>query len=276
MRNILKFIIRFHFTILFVIIEVFALFLTIQTNHFQKASFINSANDITGSLYNTLSSITEYLNVKEENDKLAKENSELRLLLKSNYIENRINPIYVSDSSYKQKYDYFVAKVINNSVTKQLNLLTINKGRKQGVKPDMAVVCPQGVVGIVKEVSANFSVVIPTININAHVSAKIKKNGYFGTISWDGLDYKTVQLNEIPFHIKIAVGDSLITSGFSSVFPEGVLIGTIKKFDLSDGKDFYNIEVNLSTDFMSLNHVYVIHNLLKEEQETLEKKSNND
>ncbi len=222
------------------------------------------------------SSVTEYLNVKNENKKLAQENVELRQLLKSNYIENVINPSHVIDSMYKQKYDYFTARVINNSVNNQNNLITIDKGRNQGVRPDMAVICSQGIVGIVKDASSNFSIVIPVININAHISAKIKKNGYFGTISWDGISYQATQLNEIPFHIKLAVGDTIVSSGFSSIFPEGIMIGTIKKFDLNEGNNFYNIEVKLSTDFMSLNYVYIISNLLKEEQGKLENSTKND
>jgi rod shape-determining protein MreC len=276
MRNLLKFIIRYHYTILFIFIESLALFIAIQTNHFQRASFINSSNEISGYIYNTVHSVSEYLDVKSENDKLALENITLRKQLKSNYINNILTFKSVNDSIYKQKYDYLPAKVINNSVMNQYNLLTINKGRNQGIKKDMAVINSQGVIGIVKDVSPNFSIVIPEININAHISAKIKKNGYFGTLSWNGLNYRFAQLNEIPFHIKISKGDTLITSGFSSVFPEGIMIGIISNFDLNEGNNFYNIEVLLSTDFMSLNHVYVISNLYKEEQELLEKSANHD
>lgn len=276
MRNLLKFIIRYHYTIIFIIIESFAVFIAIQTNHFQRAVFINSSNEISGNIYNIVSYITEYLNVKDENYKLALENITLRKQLKSNYINNVLTIKNVNDSIYKQKYCYFAAKVINNSVMNQFNLLTINKGRNQGIKPDMAVINSQGVVGIVKDVSPNFSIVIPEININAHISAKIKKKGYFGTLSWDGFNYRFAQFNEIPFHVKIAKGDTLVTSGFSSIFPEGIMIGVISNFDLNEGNNFYNISVLLSTDFMSLNHVYVISNLYKEEQELLEKSDVND
>jgi rod shape-determining protein MreC len=276
MRNLLKFIIRYHFSILFIIIESSALFITIQTNHFQRASFINSSNEVTGNIYKLFSYITEYLNVKGENEKLAQENVELRKLLKSNYINNVLTLKRINDSIYKQKYDYFPAKVVNNSVMNQFNLLTLNKGRNQGVKPDMGVINSQGVVGIIKDVSANFAIVISEINIDAHISAKIKKNGYFGTLSWDGVNYRYAQLNEIPFHVKIAIGDTIITSGFSSVFPEGIMIGTIVNFDLNKGNNFYNIRIQLSTDFMSLNHVYVISNLYKKEQKNLEKSSIHD
>ncbi|MBI5538866.1 MAG: rod shape-determining protein MreC [Bacteroidia bacterium] len=276
MRNLFKFIIRYHVTLLFIVIEFFSLFLTIQTNSFQRASFINSSTEISGHVYSWFSSVTEYLSVKDENDKLALENIALRKLLKANYINNFITLKTVNDSLYKQKYDYFPAKIINNSVMHQNNYLTLNKGYNQGVRKDMAIINPQGIVGIVKDVSPNFAIVIPAININAHISAKIKKWGCFGTISWDGLDYRKAQLNEIPFHIKLSKGDTLVTSGYSSMFPEGIMVGTISDFDLNDGKDFYNINVNLSTDFMSLNHVYVISNLYKDEQKELENTLGND
>ncbi len=270
MRNLFKFIIRYHVTLLFIVIESFSLFLTIQTNSFQRASFINSSTEISGNIYSWFSSVTEYISVKEDNEKLAKENTELRKLLKSNYINNVLTLKTINDSIYKQKYDYFTAKVVNNSVIHQNNYLTLNKGYNQGARKDMAVINPQGIVGIIKDVSPNFSIVIPAININAHISAKIKKWGCFGTLSWDGKDYRKAQLNEIPFHIKLVKGDTLVTSGYSSMFPEGIMVGTVSDFDLNDGKDFYNININLSTDFMSLNHVYIISNLYKDEQEKLE------
>jgi len=270
MNNLIKFLIRHHVTLLFIIIIIFSLFLTIQTNSFQRASFLNSLNEISGNVYSLYSSVTEYLSVKSENDKLSFENIELRKLLKSNYINNTLTLKSINDSIYKQKYDYFTAKIVNNSVIHQTNYLTLNKGKNQGVKPDMGVINSQGIVGIIKDVSSNFSIVIPAININAHISAKIKKTGYFGTLSWDGTDYRYTQLNEIPFHIKIAKGDTLVTSGYSSIFPEGIMVGIISDFNLNKGNNFYSIKVKLSTDFMNLNHVYIISNLYKDEQKKLE------
>jgi rod shape-determining protein MreC len=140
MRNLFKFIIRYHVTLLFIVIESLSLFLTIQTNSFQRASFINSSTEISGNIYSWFSSITEYISVKEDNEKLAKENLELRKLLKSNYINNVLTLKTINDSIYKLKYDYFTAKVVNNSVIHQNNYLTLNKGYNQGVRKDMAVI----------------------------------------------------------------------------------------------------------------------------------------
>lgn len=271
MRNLVKFIIRYYVALLFLILETFSFYLTIQNNFYQRATFLNSSAEISGNIYSVYSSIKEYFYVKNENDKLALENITLRKLLKNNYFDNRLILNHFSDSIYKQQYDYINAKVVNNSVFRQTNFITINKGRKQGIKPDMAVINSQGIVGIVKDVSPNFSNVISAININAHISAKIKKSDYFGTLSWDGIDYRCASLNEIPFHVKIVKGDTIVTSGYSSIFPEGIMIGVIKDFNFNEGNDFYNIHIALSTDYLNINHVYVISNLLKDEQLNLEK-----
>lgn len=270
MRNLLKFIIRYHVTFLFIFLEVISFTITIQNNFYHRASFINNTTEISGNIYKIYSSVVEYFNVKKENDKLALENTALRKLLKSNYIFNDKIITQTSDIIYKQKYDYISAKVINNSVFRQTNYMTLNKGKMQGIKTDMGVINSQGIVGIVKDVSPNFSIVIPAININAHISAKIKKSNYFGTLSWDGKDYRYALLNEIPFHVKISKGDTIITSGYSAIFPEGILIGVVKDFNFNQGNDFYNIYVKLSTDFMNLNHVNVVSNLYKDEQKILE------
>ncbi len=271
MRNLVKFIIRYHLTLLFIILETFSFYLTIQNNFYQRASFLNSSAEISGNVFSLYSSVKEYFNIKNENEKLAIENTELRKLLKNNFIDNRLSINHVYDSLYKQKFDYVSAKVVNNSVFQQTNYITLNKGKKQGIKPDMGVINSQGIIGIVKDVTLNFSIVIPAININAHISAKIKKSDYFGTLSWDGIDYRYASLNEIPFHIKIAKGDTIVTSGYSSIFPEGIMIGIIKDFNFNEGNDFYNIKIALSTDFFNINHVNVVSNLLKDEQKNLEK-----
>lgn len=270
MRNLLKFLIHYHVAFLFVALEVVAFTITIQNNFYQRASFINNTTEISGNIYRIYSSVVEYFNVRNENDKLALENTALRKLLKSNYIINDKNIQQANDLIYKQKYDYINAKVINNSVFRQTNYITLNKGRNQGIKPDMGVINSQGIVGIVKDVSYNFSIVIPTININAHISAKIKKTDYFGTLSWDGKDYRYALLNEIPFHVKVSKGDTVVTSGYSSIFPEGIIIGVVKDFNFNQGNNFYNIYIQLSTDFMNLNHVNVVSNLYKDEQKILE------
>ena len=261
---------------LFIIIESFSLYLVIQNNSYQKASFINSANNISGNIYKMFNNFTEYLSLTKTNKQLALENAILHQNLIKSYKSNKINFIKVKDSVYQQQYIYILAKVINNSVNKQDNHLTLNKGQNHGVLPDMAVISPEGVVGVVKSVSDNFSSIISVLNENLRISTKIKKTRYFGPLKWDGHNYRKSKLKEIPYHVNINKGDTLITSGYSSIFPEGVQVGTISDFILEDGSNYYDITVSLSTDFKNLSYVYVIKNLLRNEQLTIEKTTKND
>jgi rod shape-determining protein MreC len=195
---------------------------------------------------------------------------------KSSYKSGGVKTIKLNDTIYHQQYEYMPVKVINNSINRQNNYLTISKGSIQGLQPEMAVISSYGIVGVIKKTSGNFSSVISVLNINFKVSAKIKKNGYFGSLSWDGKDYTIANLNEIPLHVDILRGDTVITSGYSAIFPEGVLIGTILSFDKKSGNNFYDIKVKLSTDYKNLSVVYAIKNLFKNEQLKLESQAEND
>ena len=276
MRSLLKFLLRFHFFILFLVIESFAIYLLVKYNSYHRSTFINSSNVITGNIYKGVKSLSEYFNLKQINADLNKENQQLRNRLKSSYKSNKITITEIRDSLYQQQYIAIGAKVINNSVIKQNNYLTLNKGKKHGIGAEMAVVGPKGIVGIVKNVSENFASVISVLNTNLRISAKIKKNDYFGSVFWPGKDYTKVKLTEIPSHVNINIGDTIITSGYSTIFPEGELIGFISNYSEKKGGDFYEISVNLSTDFKNLTYVQVIGNLMKKEMETLEKYSKHD
>jgi rod shape-determining protein MreC len=276
MKSLLKFILTFHFFILFLILEALAIFLVIQYNVYQRAGFLNTASSVTGYVYEISSSVTSYLSLKEANEQLIAENAYLHNILKSSYQNDKVEFISVKDSLYTQQYIYTPALVINNSSNKQTNYITINRGRKHGVKPDMGVICPTGVIGVVRNVSDHYSLVISLLNTNLKISAKVKRSGYFGSISWDGGDYQYASLTEIPFHVKVHQGDTIVTSGYSTMFPEGIMLGTIDTFNAGKGNSFYDIRVRLSTDFRSLSNVYVIINLLKEEQLKLEKEAAND
>lgn len=270
MRAILKLILKYHFFILFIILESFSFFLIIQNNYYQRAGFLNSSNIVSGYIYAGVHSFTEYLSLKQANKELAIENVAIRNRL-SRCIQRK--PAKTTSKQLYQPYVYIPARVINNSVNRQNNYLTLNKGSKYNIKPGMAVISANGIVGIVKNVSNNFSTVISVLNTNLRVSGKIKKNNYFGSLSWDSINYTKAQLDGIPFHVKISVGDTIITSGYSSIFPEGILIGTISEFDVKQGGNFYSIPVNLSTNFKNLSYVYIISNFLKKEQINLEHKT---
>jgi rod shape-determining protein MreC len=165
--------------------------------------------------------------------------------------------------------------VINNSINKQFNFITLNKGSLHGIEPEMAVIAPDGVVGVVYATSGNYSTIIPMINRNFRLSAKIRKNGYFGSLSWAGSGYQKTILEEIPFHVDVQHGDTIVTSGYSAIFPEGIIVGTINEFEAREG-NFYTISVDIAVDYKNLLHVNVIRNLLQEEQRELERISGDD
>jgi len=178
----------------------------------------------------------------------------------------------ISDTIIHQQYIYTSAAVINNSINRQKNFFTLNKGKKQGADIDMAVISPNGVAGIIVSSSENFSVAMSLLNLDFHLSARIKSNGYFGSISWDGRDYRYAILNEIPLHVVVNKGDTIQTTGYSAIFPQGIFVGVINDFEKTGG-DFYTIRISLATDFKKIDYVSVIGNLKKLEQSGLEKQN---
>lgn len=231
---------------------------------------MNSSSYAVGELYKSYNNITKYFSLAKANDILSQENAFYRSQMKDAFVLNTGTFKLKEDTIRKRKYSYLAASVINNSVNKQKNFLTLDKGSIHGVKPDMGVIGPNGVVGIVKYVSENYASVISVLNTDVKISTKIKKNQFFGTLVWEGTDDNHALLNEIPIHAKIDVGDTLISSGYSTIFPEGILIGFIEKFSNEQGGNFYEIEVRLASEFRNLSHVYIINNLTKAEQKLLE------
>ena len=214
--------------------------------------------------------------MKKENENLAKENAELRSHILSSY-DISINKNYlVNDTVYHQKYSYTSAKVVNVSTHRRNNYLTLNKGSNDGIKNDMAVITSTGIVGQVKDVSENFCTVLSMLHSKITVSSKIKKDGSFGPLTWDGSDFRYATLSDIPTHVRLAKGDTIVTTAFSKTFPENIMIGTVESFERPTGKYFYTIKVKLSTDFKKLTYVYIVKNIHKEEQEELETRSEPD
>ena len=269
MRNLLRFLYRYHFPLLFLILEAIAISMGIQYNLYQRARFVSATENISAFFNESISSFLDYFHLVETNRKLSLENTRLRNQLQRVYRSDDLFFFGAHDTLHRQKYFFTSARVINNSVNRMHNYLTLNKGTEQGIQPEMGVICPEGIVGITSGVTKNFSSVISLLNINFHVSAKLKKNDYFGSLSWDGKDYRKAILNDIPYHVNIEVGDTIVTSGFSAVFPEGILIGTVEEAKVKNG-NFYTVTVRLSTDFKHLVYVDVISNLQKKEQKKLD------
>lgn len=217
--------------------------------------------------------MNEYFNLKSENERLSKENAELHshdLLSFSKIVNGEYN---VNDTTYKQKYTYTNAKVINNSTNRRNNYLTLDKGSKQGITNKMGVITSLGVVGLVENVSENFCTVKSLLHSNTIINSKFKKDGTFGPLSWDGENFEYATLNDIPTHVRIVRGDTVVTSQYTKMFPENILIGTVDTFYRESTKPFYTVKVKLSINFKKLTHVYIVNNKLREEQEALEKKT---
>jgi len=207
--------------------------------------------------------------LRKENEKLIEENNFLRNEL-GKYLNFYENTFYEEeDTALGQNYVFTAAKVINNSINKQYNYITINKGSKHEIDIDMAVISSDGVVGKVKAVSKNYSTIISLINRDLIISSKLKNSNYFGPLSWEGDSYREAKLKEIPYHVQLNKGDTIVTSGYSANFPENILIGKILDFKL-EGGNFYKITIELFTDFKNLSNIYVITNLSREERIELE------
>lgn len=276
MRSLLNFLLNFHFVILFLLLEFFSFFLLIQYNDYQRASYLNSSSNLSGKVYKSLSNVTQYLRLNKKNQELVNAVARYRNFSEDAYKKNQVSLVKVLDSVYIQHYEFIPATVINNSVNKQNNYLTLNVGTKQGIDKGMAVISPMGIIGIVKESSENFSSVISLLNQNLRVSGMIHRNGYFGSINWDGVDYQRVILSDLPSHVEVLKGDTIVTSGYSAMFPKGELIGLVDGVEKSERGDFLKVQVKLSVNFKNLAHVMVVKNLLKEEQLMLEKEASHD
>ena len=240
----------------------------IQSSSFQRSKLIGLNRQITGYIYSKVDGTREYLSLKEANELLVEENTGLRNRL--DLISSRLDSATVeSEVKGEHRYYFVKSRIVHNSSYKQFNYLTLDKGKKHGVFRDMGVVSDQGLVGIVLESSASFATVIPVINMDFRLSAKIKSNNYAGILQWDGASPRFAVLNEIPFHVDLREGDTILTSGFSSIFPEGIEVGRIESYSLDRG-NFYDIRVELFTNFQNLFYVNVIRNHRKEEQLNLE------
>jgi rod shape-determining protein MreC len=269
MRNLWLFISKYNAFFLLVIFFTISLILLINNNSYQRASVWNSSNQVVGTAYERINEFSSYLVLGKTNDSLAAENARLRNLLKSSYYDDSIKQVTVNDSVLKQQYTYTVARVINNSVHQKNNYLTINRGSKHGIKKGMGVIASSGVVGIVLNVSENFSTVRSLLHTETKISASV--DGNIGSLVWGegNYDSRFALLKDIQSHLTIKKGARVITSEFS-LFPPGTNIGYVSESDTRDGNSALNIQVKLDTDFAKLQYVYVIINLLSEEQLNLE------
>ncbi|MBX2964588.1 MAG: rod shape-determining protein MreC [Cyclobacteriaceae bacterium] len=271
MERIFLFIYQFRAFFTFLLLELFCAWLIIQNNQYQGAQFFNSANSFVGNVNTVSQNVRDYFSLREVNVVLTDENTELRKKLdqQSQYI-NALPIQGKVDEQIINRFDFVSAKVINNSTDRYTNFITINKGNAEGIKPGMAVLSAAGAIGKVKLTSTHFSVVTSLLNTDLRVSGLLKRTGHFGTIQWDGLDPQTTELNFIPRHVNPQVGDTVITSGYSGIFPEGILIGTISEVELGKEAPFFELKVKLAQDFHKLSFVTIVKSNLLHELDSLE------
>ncbi|MBQ6683437.1 MAG: rod shape-determining protein MreC [Bacteroidales bacterium] len=274
MNELINFIKRYNYAILFVILEVVAFLLISKNSQYQSSRMIGAGNAVAGRFYRTTHSIGSYFGLRKENQHLAAENAKLREQLKNSYLSYTDSVFSVNDTTYRQRYSYIEAEVIKNSWNGQKNYIMLNKGSLQGVEPDMAVISPQGIVGIVVNTTRNFSTVMPVLHPDSRNSVKTKRDNLSGTLQWEGGNYRNATVTDIPTTHKIYIGDTIITSGFANDFPEGVLVGYVISKTSKPGSGFYNIKVRLSTEFNNLKNVYVVNNRFREEQDSLKAVTN--
>lgn len=273
MKNLFAFLVRHNFIFAFLFLQVLCVWLMVRHSGYQGSRVLNSSNEMVAGIYQSAAYTREYFALRQENEKLSRENAVLRNFIKSNYASLPLIEYTKNDTLYKQQYTYTSAKVVNSTVNKRRNFLTIDAGENKNIHQDMAVMTSDGIVGIIANVSENFSSAMSLLHKDVRVNCQLKRDGSYGPLIWDGADYRFCQLTDIPTHAKIAKGDTVVTSELSGIFPEGLMVGTIESFERRQNESFYTAQVRLSADLKKVNHVYIIKNKLKGERDSLETSS---
>lgn len=292
MHSLLTFLYNYRASFLFVLLEAVSVFFIINNNAYHQAAVLNSSNQTVASLMSTTNAVSDYFSLKDVNQRLAAENARLHELMTRGESTGPQTPLakdsialqalaedsvfilpqreISGDSSRMRQFAFVPAKVVDNTVRRAKNYVTINKGRLDGIEADMGVIGPDGVVGKVKDVSDHFAVITSVLHTDMYVSALVKRSNTLGSIVWEGINPRIAGLENIPIHINIINGDTIVTSGYSGIYPPNTMIGTVAEVRPEEDAAFYDIDINLSNDFYQLSYVYVVKNLLRQEQDSLE------
>ncbi|MFB6257078.1 MAG: rod shape-determining protein MreC [Flavobacteriales bacterium] len=273
MRNLFRFIATYRLTFLFLLLQICSFTLLFRANSYQNALFFHSAQKWTAKAYQWQNSISQYFQLKEKNEELARENERLRQKLLRYREDRTFKLLPQSDSARRKRYKIIHARVINSSVHRRNNYLTIDRGKKNGVTKDMGIVGPNGIVGVVRDLSEHFATALPILNPNFRASIKLKKNDQIGLLKWNGGDPTRARMKDVAQHVKVQKGDSVVTRGASGIFPSGIPVGRVEKVKTDPSRNYHRIELKLFTDFSKLHHVYLIEDRLRAEKEALEKKN---
>lgn len=274
MKNLIDFFVNYKHWFVFILLEVISLVSLFSYNGYQKSVYFTTANGVVGSVYNAISSVSSYLNLQTINNQMEKENEALRMQvrgLQQKLIDMGIDSLEVEGLS--AQYHMVNAQVINSTLHRGANLLTINKGRADGIHEEMGVVSSGGVVGIVYMTSQHYSVILPVISIHSKISCRVQESEYFGTLTWKRISPDIAYATGFPRHAKIKVGEIIETNGFSDIFPPNIPIGEVISVVNSEDGMSYMLKVKLFTDFKNLREVSVITNFHSPERVRLEEKA---
>ena len=262
MYNLFIFIKKYNAVILFILLEVVCLIMIVQSLPYQNRKMVNLSNNIAGGISKTTSNWYDYLHLKSENESLAEYNALLLKRLACDDVES--DTVYYDDI-----FSYIPAHVINNSIYEMNNFILIDKGKVDGIEPDMGVICDDGVVGKVLNVSNHYASVMSMLNSYSIISCRFIDNQYVANVVWDNVSYRYGKVKDIPSHLIINKGDTLVTSGFSNSFPADIMVGTIEEQSDNESDMFSTAKLKFSTNFSTLRHVYVVKNNYRSEIDSL-------
>ena len=276
MQQFFAILVKYSAFFLFALLELLCFYLIIQYNQNQRDIFLNSSNLFTGTLARKYNDAVTVLRLPKVLDSIQLENARLKASLKENLYVQNDSATRVQDSVYLQQYAFIPARVVSNSITLHNNILTLDKGSTSGVEQDMGVIMTNGVVGVVDQVGKYYATVISLLNSKSNTSVALKRNGYFGNLVWNDSDPLHMSLEAIPKHVRVERGDTLITTGYSAIYPSGIVVGTVESATLEPGNNFYTITVLLNNDLANVQYVMIVKNLLKEDRQETEKEGSHD
>lgn len=268
MRSIIFLITRFHTLLIFLALEIFSLVIVVRSNHYQEIKYVNTSNSIAGFVLNITSNVTNFIYASKNNKKLMEENVKLKNQLKYQYTYSS------SDSSLPKQsetyfFQYIPAKVINNSIDNSVNYITLNKGKKDGIKNGYGVISSNGVVGFVTNVTDNYALVLSVISTKSRIGVRHQKTNAIGSLFWDGGNPFTLNVDNFSKTLPIKKGDTIVTAGFSSIFPPNLPVAIVKSVEPNPVSSFYICDVKLTNSISTLTDVYIVINKEKDELDLL-------
>lgn len=266
MRNLFRFLLKQNFVLLFMLLGALSMWLLTKSHTYHRAAIVNTTSNFTGGILAFGASIGDYFRLKETNNQLAEQNARLQEKL---YYYDHLNDSLLIKPVDSVGFEYIPARVVSNTVHLRNNYIVINKGSKHGIEKEMGLISPNGIAGIVIGVSENYATALSVLHTHARLSIKFSNNNQLANLVWHGIDFKKGIVEDIPTHLSPAPGDTLVTSGHSFIFPEGIMVGTVLEYFEQEGRGLNEASIQFSTDFNKLKYVYVVNNRNQNEIEAL-------